>query len=300
MNKSILTYTIVLLAIIPLARVFAQGSGMNSPDTVLLEGKKVLLFSNHTWVYADEALKLNKYDSLFKNNWEKKEIFAYLKERKDPLDSQLVNLLENGDRFVFPLRNFRFLRGYKSYHSGLDLGTAAGDSVFCAFSGKVRYAEHHRNGYGKLVIVRHYSGLETFYAHLSKILVEPDEYVAAGQCLGLVGNTGRATANHLHFETRFRDRSFDPLRILSLENKYLTADTLLMCDGFFGGSANSNMSENSRPSTDSEDQRIHVIKKGDTLYALSRRYGTTIEELCRINNISRKAVLRVGRRLRID
>jgi murein DD-endopeptidase MepM/ murein hydrolase activator NlpD len=298
-NKSFLTYIIFLLVISPLTQVFAQGSKKNAPDSVMVGGRMVLLFSNHTWMYADEALKLRKYDSLFNNNWEKKEIFSYLKEKKNSLDSQFVNLLENGDTFVFPLKTFRFLRGYKSYHSGLDLGTAAGDSIFCVFSGKVRYAEHHRNGYGKLVIVRHYSGLETYYAHLSKILVEPDEYIAAGQCLGLVGATGRATTNHLHFETRYRDRPFDPLRIISLENKSLTADTLLLCDSFFGGATSGTISGGSEPPT-GEGQRTHVIRKGDTLYALARKYGTTVEELCRINNISRQAVLRVGKKLRID
>ena len=76
--------------------------------------------------------------------------------------------------------------------------------------GRIRMVKYERRGYGKYVVIRHDNGLETIYGHLSKQIVKEDEYVKAGDPIGLGGNTGRSTGSHLHFETRFLGRSDQP------------------------------------------------------------------------------------------
>jgi murein DD-endopeptidase MepM/ murein hydrolase activator NlpD len=79
------------------------------------------------------------------------------------------------------------------------------------FAGVVRYARGGYNGgYGKLVIVRHFNGLETYYAHHWNLLVEEGDTVSAGTPLGIIGSTGRSNGPHLHFEVRFLGESMDP------------------------------------------------------------------------------------------
>ena len=86
-----------------------------------------------------------------------------------------------------------------------------------SFTRKIRYSKYNDGGFGNLVIIRHYNGLETFYAHLSKLLVYPNQEVIAGDPIGLGGNTGHSYGSHLHFEIRFFDVPFDPERIIDLD-----------------------------------------------------------------------------------
>ena len=92
--------------------------------------------------------------------------------------------------FVCPVPGIVTSRyGYRKgrYHNGTDLNLRTGDTVVAAFSGRVRYAKWNDGGFGNLVIIRHHNGLETFYAHLSKHLVAPDQEVKAGEPIGLGG-----------------------------------------------------------------------------------------------------------------
>lgn len=105
-------------------------------------------------------------------------------------------------------------RGY-GFHSGIDLAAASGTPVAAAAAGKVIWAAPMAGGWGNLVIVRHRLGVESMYAHLSRIDVSVGERVATGTQIGLVGATGDATGPHLHFEVRVRGASVDPLPALA-------------------------------------------------------------------------------------
>jgi len=110
-------------------------------------------------------------------------------------------------------------------HKGVDLRSAIGDTVYSAFSGRVRLTRFERGGYGFYVIVRHENGLETVYGHLSRFLVKPDQYVKAGQPIALSGNTGRSTGPHLHFETRFMGYAINPEAIFDFGNRCTHTDS---------------------------------------------------------------------------
>src|SRR3984957_10490109 len=94
-------------------------------------------------------------------------------------------------------------RGFSSYHSGIDLAAPLGSTIRAAAAGTVIYAGWF-SGYGNMVDIRHADGVVTRYAHMSAFV--PDlgygTAVKAGQVIGLVGQTGHATGNHIHFEVR--------------------------------------------------------------------------------------------------
>lgn len=99
-------------------------------------------------------------------------------------------------------------------HRGLDIGAWVGTPVLASDSGYVVFAGWDRTGYGNLVVINHGNGFVTYYGHLSKILVKRGDSVAQGQQIGTVGNTGRSTGPHLHFEIRYNNVYRNPLGFL--------------------------------------------------------------------------------------
>ena len=209
---------------------------------------------------------------------------------------------------------------------GVDLPLKTGTPVVAAFSGKVRMSKYYR-GYGNLVVIRHESGLETFYGHLSKRLVTPGEWVTAGQTIGLGGSTGRSTGSHLHFETRYCGFAFDPQWLIDFEEGSLRHRLFILKKRFL------NAGSKYIPESDEEDYLImkadstyyaaraaeqelrekeaaaraaelakaqyYKIRSGDTLGSIAVKYHTTVKRLCALNGISTKTTLRVGRSIRV-
>ncbi len=106
---------------------------------------------------------------------------------------------------------------YKSYgkkHLGLDLTAKKETPIMSAHDGYIEYAGRDFTGYGKMIIINSQKGWSTFYAHLDSILVTEGERVFRTQKIGTMGNTGRTTGVHLHFELRKRKEAVDPLKYL--------------------------------------------------------------------------------------
>ena len=91
--------------------------------------------------------------------------------------------------------------GGRRHHTGTDIKTKANDEILAAFDGEGVFSGKF-GGYGNLIRVKHANGLETYYSHNSKNLVKVGDIVKTGQVIALTGRTGRATTEHLHFETR--------------------------------------------------------------------------------------------------
>ncbi len=97
-----------------------------------------------------------------------------------------------------------------SQHTGCDYVAETGTKVYTTGNGIVTFLNYSRKGYGNEVIIDHSFGFSTRYAHLDKILVETGDSVSRGQMIGMVGNTGRSTGPHLHYEVRFEGRPLNP------------------------------------------------------------------------------------------
>lgn len=99
-------------------------------------------------------------------------------------------------------------------HMGIDISSPAGTAIKASDSGKVIYSGNTIRGYGNLIILRHSEDYVTVYGHNEVNLVEEGESVERGQIIGKVGQTGRATGPHLHFEIRKKNKAVDPLLFL--------------------------------------------------------------------------------------
>ena len=172
-------------------------------------------------------------------------------------------------------------------HYGLDIKVERGDTIRSAFEGKVRYVSYQRRGYGNYVVIRHPNGLETLYAHLTKRLVEENEVVKAGDPIGLGGNTGRSTGSHLHFETRLLGKALNPALMFDFPNQDVTGDTYLYTK------PKKKVYDPSDPDT------YYKVRSGDTLGRIAAHKGTTVKNLCKLNGITTKTILRPGQILRL-
>ena len=123
------------------------------------------------------------------------------------------------DSFVMPTEGHKS-SGYGwrwgRMHYGIDYAGCNKDTSLSVWDGVVRYANFGYNGgYGNLIIVRHFNGFETYYAHHWDLLVREGDTVSAGDGLGIIGSTGHSTGPHLHFEVRFLGVPINPEEIVS-------------------------------------------------------------------------------------
>ena len=120
-------------------------------------------------------------------------------------------------RFIWPVEGVvtsKFGARWGKNHSGIDIGCPEGTPIYASAAGKVVFVGE-KSGYGLLIIIAHSDGTSfTIYAHNSKNLVKQNAEVKQGEKIALVGQTGRATGPHLHFEIRIESKAVDPLQYL--------------------------------------------------------------------------------------
>jgi hypothetical protein len=327
-------------------------------DTVETVYGKMIVYSNKTWSFLNKPVfdgvmnpRINRIMTLeqetpfSKQSWNNDVCFTTKNNDLSLLkDTVWLCLTEDSNKgFKIPVPGVTTSRyGIRNgkNHNGIDLNLKTGDTVCAAWSGKVRYAKFNDGGFGNLVIIRHHNGLETFYAHLSKLLVFPDQDVIAGETIGLGGSTGHSTGPHLHFEVRFYDDPINPEEMIDFANKKLKFENLFVHKSLFKSGA--------KPSEyfdDKEDEKIepkkveevkkekievkkekekvevkkekekekekkvevrkdkvkyYMVKSGDTLSAIAARHKLTVSKLCQLNGIKSSATLRVGKSLRVN
>ena len=202
-------------------------------------------------------------------------------------------------------------------HKGLDIKVYIGDTIRAAFSGKVRVVRYEGRGYGKYVVIRHYNGLETIYGHMSKQLVTEDQEVRAGDPIG--GNTGRSTGSHLHFETRLCGVALNPALMFDFRNQDVVDDYYLFrkssyqrestvatrLRGVSGGSITTDGEDvelaTAAPAANyAQESRFHKVKKGETIYSIAKRRGTTVDAIMKLNHLKRNTKLKVGQILKYN
>jgi len=164
-------------------------------DTIETDAGKVVLYSNKTWAF----LQISNFDGVmnpqihqymlahnpsYKHPWSNDVCFTSRNDLSKLKDTILIHLNDaNSSNFFMPTPGVvtsRYGTRNGRNHNGIDLDLETGDTVYAAWSGKVRYAKYNDGGYGNLVIIRHPNGLETLYGHLSKFLVYPDQEIVMG------------------------------------------------------------------------------------------------------------------------
>ena len=202
-------------------------------------------------------------------------------------------------------------------HKGLDIKVYTGDTIRAAFSGKVRIVRYERRGYGKYVVIRHYNGLETIYGHMSEQLVEEDQEVRAGEPIGLGGNTGRSTGSHLHFETRLCGVALNPALMFDFRNQDvvddyymfrkdtyqqegLLANRLRGVGNDLGGNEEMEMASAAPVVRYARASRFHKVRKGESLYSIARKRGTTVDAIMKLNHLKKSSRLKPGQILKYN
>ncbi|MDR2148481.1 MAG: LysM peptidoglycan-binding domain-containing protein [Tannerella sp.] len=230
-------------------------------------------------------------DELYNSNWDTLNVNPFVRDKIEFPSTYTVNC----NSFVMPIdNNIKITSKYgvrrRRMHRGVDLKVQIGDTIKAAFDGKIRIKSYERRGYGYYLVLRHPNGLETVYGHLSKFLVKENQIVRAGQAIALGGNTGRSTGSHLHFETRFLGRDINPAEIIDFENGVPFKDEYVFHNVKVNG-------KNTNVYTSGETA-IHRVKKGETLSQIARKYGTTVDALCKLNGLTKNSKLAIGQRVR--
>ena len=180
----------------------------------------------------------------------------------------------------------RFGHRWGKTHRGIDLDLQVWDEVKSAFSGKVRFAGYF-GGYGRVVVVRHDNGLETLYAHLHRFKVKAGDDVKAGDLIALGGSSGNSSGSHLHLEVRYKGVALNPDQIIDFENKALVAQKITLIKNSWGFTAIPDGVE------------YYTVRRGDYLFKIAEEYGTTCNDLCKMNGIRRNTPLQVGQKIRV-
>lgn len=237
-------------------------------------------------------------DMHYPYDWDTVVINPYKVSLKEMNDTILLKLKDSMDCAFHPpaigdlTSNFGFRTWGRraKFHFGVDVRMEVGDPVYAIFDGVVRVAKRSSD-YGYVVLIRHYNGLETLYAHFDQLLAYAGKPVRSGEIIGLAGSTGRSTGPHLHFEVRFKGEKIDPNKIINFPSGSLLSDSLQIDKGCF-----SHLYKVQQAKVKS---RYYVVKRGDTLGKIAYKNGVTVKQIARLNKISTKTKLKAGRRLRI-
>ena len=290
-------------------------NGLTVIDTLATDNDavQVILYSNNSWKYVRNR-EIAKDSTIFEKYWDTTTLVPYREVDMSGMPkSVVIDLVDSLTSYHCPYQGSVHPRGKygprrRRQHQGVDLPLKTGDPVYATFCGRVRISQYNKGGYGNLVIIRHDNGLETYYGHLSERMVEPGQWVEAGQIIGLGGSTGRSTGPHLHFETRYYGQSFDPERLIDFKNGTLSRETFLLKKSFFSIYSNAgqdfedeiaNEEQDKKEAAEKAAMKYYKIRSGDTLGAIARRHGTTVANICRLNGIKSTTILRIGRSLRV-
>ncbi len=230
------------------------------------------------------------------------------------------------DTFRISLKNFcmptesrvltsNFGSRWGRQHKGLDIKVYIGDTIRAAFDGRVRVVRYEGRGYGKYVVIRHDNGLETYYAHLSKQLVSEDQDVRAGDPIGLGGNTGRSTGSHLHFETRLCGMALNPALMFDFRNQDVVDDYFTFHKSSYqresqiatrlrganvGSGEDVELATAAPAASYAQESRFHKVKKGETLFSIAKKRGTTVDTIMKLNHLKKNSKLKAGQILKFN
>lgn len=243
-----------------------------------------------------------------------------------------VDLDGAADGFEYPVFG-KFSSAYgtrgSSFHDGVDITAPANSPIYAAFDGTVRLSTVCGD-YGNAVVVRHTNGLETVYAHNAKNLVKVGDEVEAGDEIALIGKSGNATNNSLHFEVRVNGKTIDPELILDKDSETIQGGMLIVKTDANGNVTAERLEENNaaptatkdsgasassskgvmingklydapdKPEVKAPEKKYHKVVRGDTLSHIAEKYGVGLSKVYALNGMNRHTVIKVGQKIRVQ
>jgi murein DD-endopeptidase MepM/ murein hydrolase activator NlpD len=179
-------------------------------------------------------------------------------------------------------------------HKGVDIGGENGSPIYSVDEGVVTKS-YYSSSYGHVVFIKHQNGFETVYAHLQKRFAEEGQAVQKGEQIGTMGNTGRSSGTHLHFEIHDGDwnidkeHAIDPYVVFGEGEKGQTVfakehDPYQIREVAVKMTQLESLQPVSRTQTD-QKKKIHTVKAGETLWSISQIYEVTTAEVITFNEL---------------
>jgi len=178
---------------------YEQLEGISNSEILLSTAKRLDDISSQLVVQS------KSYDEVFKLAKEKEKMIASIPAIQ-PVDFHDLRRIGS----LFGYRTDPFYKVTK-FHEGIDFTAATGTPIYATGDGVVAEADYNSGGYGNKITINHGYSYETVYAHLSKIKVKKGQKVKRGEIIGLMGNTGKSTAPHLHYEVRKAGTPLNPI-----------------------------------------------------------------------------------------
>lgn len=213
-----------ILQLIMLILLVTSCASMKSGQYVYIEGSKELQsIAAQKGLTLEDIRNANPDKTLQGHEWifiPSKVGLAYFLQ--DTYAIQDYKNLGSG-QFLWPVpRHYRVSSHFgprgRRHHDGIDIPARKGTPIVASDHGVVVYSDNKIRGYGNLIVVSHGKDVYTVYAHNNKNLVDKGERVKRGQLIAHVGNTGRSTGPHLHFEIRMKNKKRNPAQYLTRAN----------------------------------------------------------------------------------
>ena len=182
------------------------GSGGSAANEALAQNNDVTYQLNHLIEKLDQQLHIQSgsYETIYVKALEHSKQQTHLPAIQPVSQNDLIMISSN-----FGVRSDPFLF-FEQVHNGLDFVAQVGAKVYATGDGIVTFVQYSRTGYGNEIVMDHKYGFGSRYGHLDQILVKEGEAVKRGQVIGTVGQTGRATGPHLHYEVLFAHKPVNP------------------------------------------------------------------------------------------
>ncbi len=173
--------------------------GYENSNTIIATAQKIDALSREL------VIQSKSFDDVYKMAKNKAKMLASIPAIQPISNKDLKRIASGFGYRIHPI--YKTLR----MHEGIDFTAPIGTPIYATGDGVVERLKGKMSGYGKVLMINHGYGYESLYAHMSKIIVKPGEKVKRGQVIGYVGNTGRSTGPHLHYEIRKEGRAVNPV-----------------------------------------------------------------------------------------
>lgn len=280
-------------------------------QVVLLEKAKEIKNDSVGNVILQDSIAVSAKDSItnvwLTDNWDTSVINPYKRE----VIVEPFNIKFSDTVYSSPMERKKVITSHYGWrnrraHYGIDIDLVTGDNVLAMLDGKVRYVGYNR-GHGKVIVIRHFNGLETVYAHLSKQLVKANDIVLKGEVIGLGGNSGNSRGSHLHLEVNYKGNHINPeylfdfgeKNIVRAQNIWVTKNWVTAYNHSSRRKSNITVCSTYDEAIQSEvkQKELYIVKQGDTLSRISNNHHVSITSICKTNAIRKTSTLRIGQKL---